>query len=70
MARNTTFTQTAPCPAGKTAVGGGGSTGNANLVLMSSLPSGTGWAVRFQNTTNSNQTGALTATAVCATVLP
>lgn len=72
IAKNGSFTQTATCAAGKIALGGGGSTANVNLTILSSLPTaaGTGWSVRFQNNSSGVQTGVLNATVLCAIVTP
>jgi hypothetical protein len=57
----------ADCPAGKVAIGGGSATSNPSLAVISSLPtSATRWTVVFRNTANNNQTGTMTATAVCS----
>ena len=58
----------ADCPAGKVVLGGGSSTTNLNIAVLSSLPtSATQWTVVFRNSSNNSQMGTLTTTAVCAT---
>lgn len=61
-----TDTATASCPAGKVAVGGGGSSTNANNQLEASFPvltatTPTGWTVRFDGAG-----GTQTAYVICA----
>ena len=64
-------TVTATCSGTKVPLGGGGTITNANLVIMSSVPTLTGWSVLFRNTLNSVQStpaGTMFTTVVCATV--
>jgi hypothetical protein len=65
VTKNNTATVVANCPTGKVSVGGGGSSGNTNLALFSSLPTTTGWQIIVRNTVNNTQTGAVNVNAVC-----
>ena len=65
VTKNSTALVLANCPAGKVSVGGGGSSGNANLALFSTLPTTTGWQITVRNTVNNTQTGAVNVNAVC-----
>jgi hypothetical protein len=65
VAKNSTALVVANCPTGKVALGGGGSSGNANLALFSSLPTTTGWQITVRNTVNNTQAGAVNVNAVC-----
>ncbi len=56
----------APCPAGKTAIGGGVNTSNANAPITTSRPEGTGWGGRGYNGTAGTIT--IETYAVCARV--
>jgi hypothetical protein len=68
-AGSNTLNAEAICPAGKKALGGGGSLGVSTWVLDGShpLPDGSGWQVRYK-TTGSTFSAAGVAWAVCATV--
>jgi Collagen triple helix repeat (20 copies) len=56
------------CSAGKVVLGGGSSTSNPNISVVSSLPTAANqWTVVFRNSTNVTQAATLTTTAICAT---
>lgn len=61
---------TAYCPAGKVALGGGGSANFLSTIVSHHNPRnnfmGSGWFVRFRNTSPNISTGSLTAWATCA----
>ncbi len=58
----------APCPAGKTAIGGGVNTSNASAPITTSRPEGTGWGGRGYNGSGGNIT--VETYAVCAKASP
>jgi hypothetical protein len=58
----------APCPAGKTAIGGGVSTSAASAPITTSRPQGTGWEGRAYNGTGGNLS--VLTYAVCAKTSP
>lgn len=61
------------CPAGKVALGGGGSTNVLSTIVSHHSPRndvfGSGWNVRFRNTASSSSTGSLSAYATCANTI-
>ena len=69
LARQAQVSVVATCPAGKVVLGGGSSSTNPSVSVLSSLPtSATEWTVVFANITNFPQTSTLTVKAVCATI--
>lgn len=58
----------APCPAGKTAIGGGANTAHANASITTSRPEGAGWGARAYN--GSGGTITVETYAVCARTSP
>ena len=62
----------AHCPAGKNALGGGGTANNTDLYLYNSYPTGSdnsGWIVWYHNPTNETVMATIQVKAICAQVV-